>query len=139
MKRDERGSAAIEAVVVGPAVILLIGLVILGGRVALAHQTVQSVAADTARAASLERTTSRAQASANTALETGLRQQPLCSTYELHLDLNGFKVPAGRPASTSATVTCRVSLSDIAVPGLPGTITIQATMTSPIDTYRERK
>ena len=139
MKRDERGSAAIEAVVVGPAMVLLIGLVILGGRVALAHQTLQSVAADTARAASLERTTSRARAAANTASEAGLSQQLPCSTHELQLDLDGFTVPPGRPASVSATVTCRVSLSDLAVPGLPGTITIQATMTSPLDTYRERR
>ena len=138
-KRDERGSAAIEAVVVGPAVVLLLGLVIFGGRVALAHQTVQSVAADTARAASLERTTSRARTAATTAAEVGLRQQLPCSTHELQLDLNGFRVPPGTPAAVSAHVTCRVSLSDLALPGLPGDITIQATMTSPLDTYRARR
>jgi len=139
MKRDERGSAAIETAVIGPAVILLIGLVILGGRVALAHQSVQSIAADTARAASLERTTSRARTAANTATEAGLRQQLPCSTHDLHLDLTGFTVPAGTPATVSATITCRVALSDLTVPGLPGDITIRATMTSPLDTYRERR
>jgi hypothetical protein len=44
----------------------------------------------------------------------------------------------GTPASVTATVTCVVNLSDVAIPGLPGTRTITATMSSPLDTYRER-
>ncbi len=38
----------------------------------------------------------------------------------------------------SATVTCVVNLGDISVPGLPGSLTITETVTSPLDTYRGR-
>ena len=136
---DERGSAAIEAVVVAPAVVLLIGLVILGGRVALAHQTVQNIAADTARAATLERTSTAARASANKALNAAIAQQLPCASHDLNLDLAGFKKPPGTPAAVTATVTCQLSIAELALPGLPGTVTLKATMTSPIDTYRGKR
>lgn len=138
-RRDERGSAAIEAVVVGPAVVLLIGLVVLGGRIALAHQAVQNVAADVARAASLERSTSDARTAASTGLEASLRQHLPCVTHDLQLDLAGFRQPPGTPAAVSATVSCRISVSDLILPGMPGVLTVQSTMTSAIDTYRERR
>jgi len=52
----ERGSATVEAVIGVPAFLLLLGLLIVGGRVAIAHQVVQSAASDAARAASIART-----------------------------------------------------------------------------------
>ncbi|MFZ2428457.1 MAG: TadE/TadG family type IV pilus assembly protein, partial [Propioniciclava sp.] len=42
MKRDERGSAAVEAVIGVPALLLLVGLLVLGGRTAIAQQAVQA-------------------------------------------------------------------------------------------------
>ena len=66
---DERGSAAIEAAVAGPAMVLLILLVVFGGRVALAHHAVQDTAADTARAASLARTQPEARSAATAAMD----------------------------------------------------------------------
>lgn len=139
LRRDQRGSAAIESVVVAPSVVLLIGLVILGGRVALAHQAVQNIAADTARAASLERTAGQAQNAATKALNEALGQQLPCETHHLNLDLDGFKTPPGTPASVSATVTCQLPTAEFALPGMPGSLTIRATMASPLDTYREKK
>ena len=62
--RSERGSAAIEAVVIVPVMIPLLLLVIAGGQIALARQTVQAIAADTARTASLQRTAPAAQKAA---------------------------------------------------------------------------
>ena len=50
----------------------------------------------------------------------------------------GFAVQAGTPATVSATVSCTVPLSDLALPGLPGAHTITATFTSPLDVYRQR-
>ncbi len=136
--RDERGSASIEAVIAGPAVILLILLVIFGGRVALAHQSVQGIAADIARAASLARSRAEARSSANTVAQAGLAQQLPCASHTVDLDLAGFTRPAGTPAAVTATVTCRVASGDLGLPGLPD-LTIRSTMTSPIDTWRERR
>lgn len=134
---DERGSASIEAVIAGPAVVVLILLVVFGGRVALTHQSVQAIAADAARAASLARTQTDARTSAQAAVQAGLDQQLPCASHTLHLDLDGFTTPPGTPAAVSATLSCRVATADLGLPGLPD-LTIRATMASPIDTYRER-
>jgi Flp pilus assembly protein TadG len=48
-RRDERGSAALEAAIGVPAFALFVGLVIFGGRTATTHQALQSAAADAAR------------------------------------------------------------------------------------------
>ena len=42
-------------------------------------------------------------------------------------------------AQVTATVTCKVDVADLAIPGLPGTRTITATASSPVDAYRERR
>ncbi len=135
---DERGSASIEAVIAGPAVVLLIMLVVFGGRAAIAHQTVQTIAADTARAASLARTPTEARHAAEGALQAGFGQQPPCADHTLTLDLAGFNKPAGTPAAVAATLTCHVPAADLGLP-VPGQLVITSTMTSPIDTYRERR
>ena len=54
-RRDERGSAAIEAAIGVPAFALFVGLIIFGGRTASTHEALQSAAADGARSASLAR------------------------------------------------------------------------------------
>jgi len=43
IRRDERGSAAIEAAIGVPAFALFVGLVIFGGRTATTHQAVVNV------------------------------------------------------------------------------------------------
>ena len=47
--RDDRGSASIELAILAPVVLLIFGLLLVGGRVALAHQHVQHAAAEAAR------------------------------------------------------------------------------------------
>lgn len=137
--KDERGSASIEAVVVGPVVVLLLCLVIFGGRVAMAHQSVQGIAADAARAASLARTSSQARSAAAQAVEAGLAQRQPCASHDLDLDVSGFAKPVGTPASVTAVLTCRIDTADLALPGVPGQISVRASMSSAVDTYRERK
>ena len=50
-RRPETGSAAIEAAVGLPAFMLLVALVLLGGRLAIATQAVQASASEAARVA----------------------------------------------------------------------------------------
>lgn len=139
-RRDrERGSEAIEAAVGVPAFLLFIALIIAAGRIAIAHQAVESAAAEAARAASIARTQVEANHVANSGAVASLANQGLrCVSRTVDVNTAGFASPAGTPASVTATVTCRVDLADVAIPGLPGSTTITATMTSPIDTYRER-
>ena len=137
--RDERGSATVEAVIGVPAFLLLTALLVLGGRIAIATQAVQAAASDAARAASIARTAATARADATTAARHSLTNQDLdCATTSVTLDTSAFGTAVGTAGQVHATVTCGLPLGDLGVPGLSGTKTITATMSSPLDTYRER-
>ena len=135
----DRGSEALEAAIGVPAFLLFIAMIIAGGRLAIADQSVQAAAAEAARSASIARTQGQAHGSALSGATSSLANQKLqCASKSVSVDTSGFASPVGTPANVTATVTCVVNLSDVAVPGLPGTRTITATMTSPLDTFRER-
>lgn len=137
--RDEQGSAALEAAVAVPAFMLFVGLIILGGRIATAHQALESAAADAARTASLARTAHDAEGAAQEAAETSLvNQQLACLEVDVTVDTSGFAVAIGRDASVAVTVECRLDLGDLAVPGVPGSRILRSHMSSPLDTWRER-
>lgn len=136
---SERGSEAIEAAIGFPAFALFVTLIIAAGRLAIADQAVQAAAAEAARSASIARTQGEAQSAGSSGAAASLTNQQLnCTSRSVSVDTTGFASPVGTPATTTATVTCVVNLSDVAVPGLPGSWTITSTMSSPIDTYRER-
>ena len=137
-RERDRGSAAIEAAVGTPAFLLFVALILLAGRLTVMQQVVQAAAADAARAASLSRTPADADTAARAAAQLGLdSRQITCSSVLVQIDTTGFTVPVGTPASVSATVTCRVDLTGIDLPGL-GARDVAATMISPLDTYRAR-
>ena len=137
--RGERGSAAIETVVIVPAFLLFVLLIIYAGRVAVTRQAVQAAAAEAARSASLARTAGQAQSAAAGGAAASLHNQGLtCQSQQVRIDASGFAAPVGTPAKVTATITCLIDLSHLTLPALPGTRTVTATMTSPIDTYRER-
>jgi Flp pilus assembly protein TadG len=136
--RPDDGSTVVEVVILAPALALFLGLIIAGGRLAVAHQGVEAAAAEAARAASISRTQADANASAQAAATASLQAQSMdCLTSTVTVDVVGFAAPVGTPASVGATVTCQVNLADT-LPGLPGTMSITATIRSPLDTYRER-
>jgi Flp pilus assembly protein TadG len=137
--RNARGSVSLETVILGPFFLLFIGIIVFGGRVAVAGQSVEQAAAEAARTASIARTQVEANATAAAAARNTLDQQGLdCISMTVDLDTTGFAAPAGTPATVAATVTCPVRLSDLALPGFPGSRTVTATAASPLDTYRER-
>lgn len=137
--REERGSATIEMVILAPAFLLLIGMLIMGGRLAIAQQSIQSAAGEAARAASLERghdAKERGLAAASAFLqEQGLQ----CASLDIVLDLGGKDTDPGVTGQVvGATISCEVSLTGLGLPGVGATRTVSATANSPIDTYRER-
>jgi len=138
-RRADRGAVTLEFVVVAPALLALLGLLVMAGRVAIASNSVESAADEAARSASISRTASGARAEAEDGARRSLAEQGLqCSSVEVDVDTAGFAVPVGLPAQVHATVTCVVRLSDLALPGFPGSRTVTATAVSPLDTYRER-
>jgi len=138
-RRDDRGSVTLEFVVLAPVLLALLGLLIMAGRVAIASNSVEAAADEAARSASISRTAAGARSSAQDGARRSLAQQDLrCTSVQVDVDTSGFAVPVGLPAQVRATVTCVVSLADVALPGFPGSRTVTATAVSPVDTYRER-
>lgn len=137
-RRDERGSAAIEAAIGVPAFGLFVGLIIFGGRMAVAHEAVQSAAAEAARTASIARSSTDASRTATDAARASLKSQGInCRAVSVRIDTRAFQTAVGEPGAVAATVTCRLDLTDLSAP-VPGSRPIQATMSSPVDTWRER-
>jgi Flp pilus assembly protein TadG len=135
-----RGSATIEMAVLGPALLALLGLVLVAGRVSTAGGAVEQAAAVAAREASLARDGRSAQAAAVEAVRASLAGQGItCRTLTSDVDVEGFTLPVGQPASVHVQVTCAVPLADLAVPGMPGTRLVTASMVSAIDRFRGRR
>ncbi len=133
------GSASLELVIWAPVLLLLAAVIVLAGRIAQARQAVEVAAAEAARAASAAGThaqaTTRAKSAANAALSSaGLR----CSSTSITVDTSAWSRPAGTPARVSARIGCRLRLSDLSVPGVPGSKDVSATASSTLDVYRVR-
>jgi Flp pilus assembly protein TadG len=140
-RRDgEAGNAPLELVLIAPIVLALIGLVIAAGRTSLAQGSVQAAARQAARQASIARTPQQALLAAVSSAQAELSQEGLnCSPAPaVSVNVTGFAIPVGQPATVSATVTCRVPLADLVVPGVPGSKLLHATFSSPLDPYRGR-
>lgn len=140
-RRDQRGAVTIEFVMLLPVLMVLIGVVVAGARVWWARASVQQLAASAARQASISRTAAEAHASAtalvhNDAVHSGLRCVSGWPT--LSLGTGGFGVPVGQPAEVSATVTCEVPLSDVLLPFVGGSMTVEARAVSTLDRFRAR-
>ncbi len=139
LRRDERGSLSAELVILAPALLVFVLIAVAFGRYALGTINVQSAANAAARDASLSRTVAAASTNATTAAASSLRLAGVnCLTTQTVVDAGGVAAPLGTIGTVDVTLTCVVNLSDISVPGLPGTWTITATGSSPVDPYRER-
>jgi Flp pilus assembly protein TadG len=137
--RDDRGSVTLELAILTPALLLLLGLVALAGRVEVAASAVEHAAAAGARAASLARTVDAAQRSATDAVERELDAQGIrCATSTVTVDTAGLDAPLGTSATVTVAASCTVTMADLAIPGLPGSRTLTGQATSPIDRYRTR-
>jgi len=135
----DRGSLSLEAMILLPALILVLLLIAAFGRIQSSANAVDSAARNAARAASLERDGSSARTAGTTVAEDFLSGQGLhCTSTSVNITTGGFSAALGTAATTTATVTCTVKLSDLAVPGLPGAKTMTSSFTSPIDSYRAR-
>ncbi|MEU9662903.1 TadE/TadG family type IV pilus assembly protein [Streptomyces chartreusis] len=137
--RGDEGSAAIEAAIILPALIIFLCLAIAGGRIVTSGSKIDAAAQDAAREASIHRTAAAAQTAAQAAAAESLAGQgTTCTSTSVHINTGGLNVPAGQVGTVTATVTCTVKLSDLLLPGLPGTRTLTSTATSVVDLYRQR-
>lgn len=137
--RRDRGSVSLELAILAPVMLLLLAFVVLAGRVAIAGNTVTTVAGNAAREASLARSAGAASAAGRAAARAGLAAQSVqCqSGGTVTVDVSGFGAAAGVAGqAVVVTVDCVVTLSDLALPGVPGTRTLTERAVSPIDPNR---
>lgn len=137
-RRTERGAAATELALLAPVVIMLVALMVGGARVWFARAAVTDAAYAAARAATLERNAGQAQTAAQSVAASALTEVP-CAGHTLAVDAAGFAVPAGTPAQVRARIACTVDLADLFGLAVPGTLTVEASAASALDTYRGRQ
>ena len=134
----EGGSAALELAIIAPVLLLLLALIVMGGRFAMASAAITGVAGAAARDASLARSPAAARAAAISSAQATLAEQDLhCQgSPTVQVDTSGFAAAPGTPASITVDVTCVVVVDPLDVPGLPGTRTLHERAVSPLDSYR---
>jgi Flp pilus assembly protein TadG len=132
--RADRGAfAALELVILFPFILVMIALVAAFGRVERGRQLVDQAAQAASRAGSLATTPYTASSAAQNAAEETLRDGGLsCANMTVTLDTSQFR--AG--GQVVARVSCVADLSGLTMAGVPGSVTMTADSTSPLDWYR---
>ena len=132
-RRNERGSAAVELVLVTPVLIALLLFVVGLGRLAGANGEVQAASRDAARAAANARSPRAAQEAGLSAAAATLQDRGVeCRTLSVAIDADEFRADG----FVSATVSCTVDLGDLTTIGFPASKTLTSTFTAPVDRYR---
>jgi Flp pilus assembly protein TadG len=130
--RGEKGSAALELILLTPVLLIVLLFVVSLGEIASARQTVDGAAGAAARAATLASTPQAAIGAARSQAAASLASGGVnCAKTTVSVDVANF-VPGG---VVSVHVSCEVSLSST-VPGLPGSATLSASGASVVDRYR---
>lgn len=133
--RSDRGAfAALELVIVFPFVIVMLLLVVAFGRVSRGRELVDQAAQSAARAGSLASTPGAATTAAQLAAAQTLNDGGLsCATVTVTVDTSAFH--AG--GEVVANVRCTANLSGLTLSGVPGSVTLTAASTSPLEPYRQ--
>lgn len=134
--RDDRGSLAVELSIIMPLLLLLLALVYAYGRMAQANGTIEAGARDGARAASQARSLDEAKAAAEAAVEDSLGPGAPCTLADqtLRVNVRDNRFEPGYPVTIKAS--CVYPLGDLGLPGVPGTVTLTSSFTSPVDPNR---
>lgn len=128
----DRGSSVVEVAILTPVVLVLIGFINLTGRIASLQENVQTAAADSARAASLHRSSSGAEAAALDAAQWTLIDAGIsCENLAVDVDTSAL-TPGGE---VSVTVRCGVSLTGLSGFPIPGGKTVSVRSVEVIDRH----
>ena len=122
-----------ELTLLAPLLVVILLFVVGLGRMAHARQQVESVSADAARAASLERNTAASQGVAHSAARSSLDRAGLsCVSMDVDVDVSNYR-PGG---TVRVTVSCTSRMSDVALAGFPGSRRFTSTSVVPIESWR---
>ena len=130
---DQRGSAALELVLVTPLLLLLLIFIVGLGRLASSRGEVDGAARDAARAASIARSPAAAVEEAKAAASATLADRSItCGRLDVAVDTSDFR-PGG---SVTVTIACNVRLEDVASAGFGPSRVLHGEAIAVIDTYR---
>lgn len=127
--RGDRGSMAVEIVLLAPLMVAFMMLVVAGGRYVAVRGDIEATTRDAVRAATLEKDEGRALAVVADITASSLQDVGACSGPEL----SGNFVSGGM---LTVTISCEVSYDGLGLIGLPGSKTVTISSSAPIDTYR---
>ena len=135
---DDRGSESVELAILLPVAMLVLAMLVVGARIALAGDRISGVAGIAAREASLARSAGAAELLATAAATEALTQRDLhCSDVLVLVAGAGLAGPPGAVGTVTVEVSCTVRFSDVGIEGLPGTRTLRDSATSPLDPARD--
>ena len=122
-----------ELVVLTPVLLVVLLTSLVFGRIVEARQQVVEAARAGAEAAAVLPTVGTAQwvGTINSEIDL-IGRTHTCANATIAIDTSHF-TPGG---FVTAHVSCLVTLSDIGFPGLPGSTTVTASATAPLDPYR---
>lgn len=134
MPRDERGSATVETVLMMPLLVIFLLMFAALHRGADARALIDAAAGQAARAATLGPDTTAQTRALETAEATlaGSRDCPAPS-------IDVYEDTAALGGSETVHITCHVPLADLALPDMPGHLTLTGTATSPRDPFSQER
>jgi hypothetical protein len=129
----ERGSMALELVVLVPVLVLVVWLFgVYALRLAVVNGDIEAAARDAARSASIARSAAGARAAAAASAATSLAGSGrVCRSLRVAAGTADFR-PGG---TVSVTVTCAIRLADLAPLALGGAKEVRQTYVAPVDPY----
>lgn len=134
---SERGAVSLEVALLIPALLLLAMLTAASWRVHQVRGDAQSAAESAARAVSVAAGPA-AGISAGTQVARADLAGSDCRNLQIGIDASGLSVPVGSPGVVGARVGCTITMSDLLLPGLPGSFHVSAQAEAPVDSHRER-
>ncbi len=132
-RTGERGSMAVEMAIIVPSLLLIFGLIYAYGRAAMVNGALESGTRDAARSATIARSAGEAKERARHVLTEAVRSLPRSCQNSLQVTVSDGFYP-GEPLTVEAQ--CSYALSDIDLPGAPGSITPRSSFTSMLDPNR---
>lgn len=131
--RDDRGSLAVEFVIVAPMLLLVLALIYVFARVAEVNGVLDTGTRDAARVATQAFTYAQARTAARrvVAEEVGGGSAECLRTLEVTVSDNFLP---GR--TITVTARCTYPLSDAGLPGAPGSLTVSSDFSSVLDPNR---
>ena len=116
-----------------PAILLLFGLIFAYGRVAQVNGTLEAGTRDAARSATAARSQDQAEQAVRRVVAEAVSRTPACQQQSLDVRLLGTYEPG---EAITVEASCTYSLSDIGLPGTPGTLSPRTRFTSMLDPNR---